>query len=952
MPLAAVRRFASWFFLVGLACWLAACGGGAGGGSSTAVTPVTKDSLTLTMTLADGSVANRFPAGSAVSIGVQLLAASDPAKPIANARITFSSTATIATLGLPSGQTLTDGRGLAVTTLTGVAQGVDVLSVTASYTDSKGAAQTLSTTLTYEVLKSAVVVPTQPSLKIAFDGSNNVVSGSQSNLVATVLDVSGKPVPNALVTFSNDSSYAVFNPESGTTLTDASGIARMGIIGTSKLGADKISASVSVAGAAGVDTTATASIPYQVVASSPVGVPTLNLALSVGGSNSSTLQQNTDGLITAVFVDAKGLPIANALVTFELASSGAGGAVSLGALSALTDSQGRASTSVFGASVPSGTPTRGAVTINATASAGKQSAAATLSFNYVPLIASIKSLQVALPPGLNALPASSTASVVATLVDAASGSPLTDTVTVNFTSACAQSGRATISASAINIGGQATATYTDKGCGSQDTITATVGSRSLSTSLLIAAASASSLTFVDAVPTTLGIKGSGNGEVATVRFRLVDASGNPVAGGLINFSLSTAVGGVKLNTTSASSDSNGLVSALVQSGTVGAPLVVTATLASNAAIWAQSRQLYVSTKIPHQNGFSLSASAHNPEFFNYDGETITLTVHASDRFGLPVPDGTPINFRTEGGIGIVRDLGSTASPVGGCVTSGSACTVQLTSAGDRSRLQTNSGPFLFDTGRQVIIAFAVGEDSFDDNNGNGVFDAGDTFPPASNSGSYRQGEPYLDANANAVRDNGEEFVDYNNNGSYDGPDGKYRGISCAHPSLCASSPSRLVFDSNLIIWSGSAADFSRLTLAAPDADGDGNAATATGLGAGAAAVSFTGSAAHGGCTDGQVLRLSLPLTDGRSRQPNFLNPLPVGTTVAITTTNGTLDANSASYTVPDTTEAPIMPIVLSSDATYDATSATCTNSLSSGVLTIKITTPKGIVSQYSIGVRD
>jgi hypothetical protein len=955
MSFAAIHRFTCWLLLASLTLFLAACGGGAS--SSTTSTPA-GDTLTVSMALPDGTPANRFAAGTSANVAVVLLSGGDASKPIANARITFSTTATVATVALPSGQTLTDAKGKASTSLFGVAQGVDVLSVTAAYTDSKGTAQTVTGTLTYEVLQAVVA---QPKITLSMDTGSNVTSGSQSILTAIVTNSAGQAVPNAMVTFTNDSSYAVFNPESGTALTDATGIARVGIVGTSKLGADKVTATAAVVSVSGVETTTSTTLNYQIIQAAAGSGPTLSLALSVDGIGTNVLTDKKDGVVTALFLDPKGAPISNALVTFEVDSSGAGAGVSLGSLGGTTDAQGRVTTSIFAlCDITTAVCKRGPVTVKATATATKATSSASLVFNLIPVVPSIKSLTLSLPPGATTLPASSSAAVVASIVDAGTGAPLTDALSVTFTTACVQAGRASITSPVINIGGNATATYTDLGCGTTDTVTATVSSRSLSTTFSIAPATGASVTFVDASPAALGIKGSGTGEIGTVRFRLVDLSGNPVAGQTLTFGLSTTVGGLRLNTASAITDSSGYASASVQSGTVGTPLIVTATLASNSAIWAQSRQLYVTTKIPHQNGFSLSASTQNPEFYSYDGETVTLTVHASDRFGLPVPDGTQINFRTEGGIGIVRDTTSVSSPIGGCVTSASTCSVTLTSAGDRTRLKTVGGASAFDTGRQTITAFAFGEDSFDDNNGNGVFDNGDIFPPAANASTYRQGEPYIDGNENSQRDSTEEYVDYNNNGSYDGPDGKYRGIGCAHPTLCASANTRPVFDNLVIVWAGSTADFSNITLANDDVDGDtkppiSNAtghASASGLGSNQASVSFGASAAsHGTCTDGQALLLKFPVTDGRFDPKGNPNPMPAGTTVTVTTTNGTLDASSTSYTVPNTTTAPVMSILLSSDATYDAT-AGCSNTLTKGVLTIQVTTPKNIVSSYSIGVQD
>jgi hypothetical protein len=168
---------------------------------------------------------------------------------------------------------------------------------------------------------------------------------------------------------------------------------------------------------------------------------------------------------------------------------------------------------------------------------------------------------------------------------------------------------------------------------------------------------------------------------------------------------------------------------------VPTPVWVVATVTSNPAIYSQSNTLTITTGLPTQDFFSLSVQTYNIEGLDYDGITSTLTIIASDRLGNPVPDGTVINFITEGG-----DISNGTSSAS-CITTNGKCSVTFTSAELRPA-----------NGRVTILAYAVGEKSFVDANGNNRYDVGETF--------YDLGDLYLDANENGVWDPGEQSISY------------------------------------------------------------------------------------------------------------------------------------------------------------------------------------------------
>lgn len=368
----------------------------------------------------------------------------------------------------------------------------------------------------------------------------------------------------------------------------------------------------------------------------------------------------------------------------------------------------------------------------------------------------------ALNIGVTSLSAGGTTSVTATLADA-DGNLYQDSASVTFTSNCVASSLASITSPVTTSNGVASTTYNAEGCSGNDTITATSTingtTRTANGTLTVQPAVIGSMQFVSATPQIIGLKGFGLNEVSQVIFRVLDTNGNPVSNQEVDFSLSTTIGGVSLPNSSDISDSDGLVRADVQSGTVSGTVRVTATLASNPNISTQSDGLNIGIGIADQNSMSLAVSDRNPEGFDIDGQKVTVTVHAADHFNNPVPDGTAVSFTTEGG---------QIQPQ--CLTSNGACSVEWTSSNPRPP-----------HGRSTILATMLGEEYFHDANSNGVLDgANDTFEDMP--------EAFRDDNENGSFDIGtEEFLDFNSNGTYDSADGQFNGTLCCDASKVASA---------------------------------------------------------------------------------------------------------------------------------------------------------------------
>ena len=391
------------------------------------------------------------------------------------------------------------------------------------------------------------------------------------------------------------------------------------------------------------------------------------------------------------------------------------------------------------------------------------------------------------------LSAGGSTSITTTIVDS-TGALYNQSVTVNFNSPCFASGQAAIvdstgvSGTSTTSTGTVIMTYTAKGCSSSDVISATaiVGSQTITATgtITVAAAQLGSIQFVSATPQNITLKGMGGAglqETSAVIFAVKDSVGGVVQGATVSFALNTAVGGTTISTNKASSDANGLVQTIVQAGTVAEPIIVTASIVvSGKTISTQSSQLAINGGVPSQNHFSLSVPHFNVEGGDYDGAQDILTVRLADRFGNPVPNGTPVTFITGNGYG----EGGSVQP---------SCLTTIGAGGDASctATWTSQQPRVVDAAGQshvgfaYILVYAIGEESFTDSNGDGVFDSGDVgfndigeiFAPSAE---------FAKSGANAGYLSGEMFYDYDNNGAYTVADGKWEGVNCQAGALCGT----------------------------------------------------------------------------------------------------------------------------------------------------------------------
>ena len=438
--------------------------------------------------------------------------------------------------------------------------------------------------------------------------------------------------------------------------------------------------------------------------------PTVTLAMaSTGGQASNSLSGATPLTVQATVKDASGNPVKEAMVTFATDASLAVFSPSAG--TALTDDQGVARISLRAASLAAG----GAGKLTATASVNGativgernfQVGATTLSFGTVttgaPQIQAYNSTDITVPV-------------------LAGGAPYPNQVNVNFTSACVIAGKATLAATVATNNGVARTVYRDKGCANDDVITVTADGVSVPATvpLKIAPPPAASVQFVSADPLGKSIVIRGQGginrtETATLKFRVFDIFGSPLPRRDVTFRVSDPAL-VTLNKSTDTTDENGEVITTVNSGSVATSFRVFATLPNTASatrpddISTTSDSIVVTTGLPVQRAFSLTAENYNLEGLNKDSSPTNpatrVQVMIADSFGNPVPDGTPVVFQTNMG-----SIGS--SDKGGCSTVNGGCSVDFRTQDPRSHeknqpatpCNTGSSPLVSDDSARAGLA--------------------------------------------------------------------------------------------------------------------------------------------------------------------------------------------------------------------------------------------------------
>ncbi|HUN56192.1 MAG TPA: hypothetical protein VMU29_13660 [Smithella sp.] len=719
-----------------LLCFLIACGGSKDTTSSSTgsnTTTTTQGFLTLAFTLGTNTV-NSVTYGTPVTATATLT--DSTGTPVSGAVVTFAAASTTLLTFSPATTALTNSSGVATIFVAAVdptSAGATSITATAPIT-SGGTTTTISST----PLGITVNGATLTLGAIALGSPSIYAYGTTTLSVPVFVDSAAANVPIS-VSFSSPCSLAGKAVIPSATSTGAGIAASTYTDKGCGAATDLITASIT-----GATSTATINIINQIL---------LNLS-------SNVLAYGTPVTATATLTDSSGNPVQGAIVTFTVTDSTLV-TFTPTAGTALTNASGVATIQLNAESISSS----GATSITAAATVGgitSTSAPAGISVGGATVTLGTMTL------GSATISAYGTSSVTAPVL--INGVASTIPISVTFTSPCVTSGKATITSPVTSNAntGNAISTYKDNGCGSgTDTITAsaTGSSNTSSVTITVTPPATNNIQFISATPSIIGTSTEASPtlpQTSLVKFQVLDINNNGKAGVLVDFTLmpSSAPGGVSLSAASATSDASGYVTVSVNSGTIPTPVWVVATV-DGTTIKTQSNTLTITTGLPTQNFFSLSASTHNIEGWLYDGVTSALTIIASDRLGNPVPDGTAVSFITEGAQVVPAS----------CTTASGTCAITFRSSVYRPINETpgvaatywngtsyvpilvDGNPLIVVNGRVTLVAYSIGEESFIDANGNNSYDTGETF--------YDLGDVYIDANENGQYDTGETYIALN-----------------------------------------------------------------------------------------------------------------------------------------------------------------------------------------------
>lgn len=673
--------------------------------------------------------------------------------PVANQLVTFDGSSFIAVSPAP-GAANTDTNGIARTT-------IKLSSFSGTSTESGSVEARVFYADQWARGNIAIqIVGESPTLSMTLSNSNIGSTATSSTVSVLVKDVSGAPAVGQVVQFS--SQFGLVKFDASTAVTDSSGIAKVTATPSvsSSNGADVIKATVTINNLAATD-----SKPVQVVSAASPGVPVLSLGLS-----STSVSAAVPATVTATLTDSRGQPVPGQVVAFTVVRGL--GRTNVG--TALTDATGKAVALLS----PATSASAGADEVTATVQYSGTALTATQGFQVQATNATIVSFT-----GPASLSAYGQDTLTLTLTGAAVDSP----VKLSVSSACTAAGKATVSPAAISATSNTVSLqYRDNGCGAvqpSDLLQVVIDGTSTAKQLTlpIAAPAAVSLAFISSAPEQIFLKGSGFTESSIVTFEVRDAAGNPLPNKLVELRLQTGAGGVTMegrgvesvDPLSASpftqtSNALGRVFARVNSGTQPTPVRVHAKL-SGEAVATVSSNLSVGIGLPSQLNFSMSQRTFNIEGYDRDNTANTYTILAADRSGNPVPLGTVINFVAESG---QIESSKQITQINGI----SQATVNYASASPKPV-----------DGRATIVAYALGEESFIDKNGNNVYD-------------LSQNEEFQDL--------GNIFKDRNYDGLYDSAFDEYIGLTLASntSSICKT-------------WTGTAGILLRLDSSVPSVPG-------------------------------------------------------------------------------------------------------------------------------------
>ena len=885
--------------------FLSACNGSSEKSSEPDNTPPVATTLSLVLLNSEGISQQSFDLNE--TIIVQVIINDQYNAPVAGSRVNFS--ADLGSLSITS--KLTDSDGIASIEITNTDITIGSGTLTASLAD-------LSKSIDYEYLDNsnpgdATPVATTLSVDLFNNEGVNQLSFEHSEVITVQVSIKDQfdaPISGSRVDFTTDLGTLSLTSK----LTDSDGIASIDISNIDiSLGAGTLSASLG-----GLS----ASINYEYLNNTIILLPsTMSIAMNLNGSNSNQFKENEQVQVLVTLIDGDNVPLADEIVNFS-ADIGL-----LNTITALTNENGQASVTLAGNNVI------GAGVVIAELS-DDTSITSRMTYQILPADSIILDDvrigyfdnnnfvdgEIKLSIANNNISAGGTLGLSVDLIDS-ENNRINSPTSVSFTSNCVINGNALIDATVMSIKGSANATFEDVNCagtsGTEDIIIASVTSNGItntaSTTIDISGEQLGSIEFVSALPSSIVIQGSGGQETSTLTFLLKSALGNALAQQPVEFSLDSSVGGISLSRTSGFTNSQGLITTQVSAGTVPTVVRVTANSSMDVNgetvfVQTQSNELSVNTGLPEQASMTIAATILNPEASTIGEESI-IRIWLADSFNNPVPDGTTVNFTTEGGV---------IEP--SCNTLSGNCQVTWTA----------TEPYLTDH-RSTILATTSGHETFFDSNGDNVFDDqdGDAISndfvdsgfgrqTALSSGFVDMPEAWRDDNEDRIKDPEEtKFFDSNGDGLYSVADGMFNGPQCSG-SKCDDDAKKATLRKALVLIMSEANNPSYVLS---------NTSETTTYQSNTGTVTTIPSIA-----DGNSLILRFRFAD------SALQTMPLGTTVTVALEGGTLqgttevevgNTNAAGYRTLD--------FILVNEVGGDPETAT---------LTITIDTPNTLPTTY------
>jgi hypothetical protein len=312
-----LRRLAHGVSTLACGLLLASCGGGGGnpGAVPGAGTPGgSVGGPTVAISFINSNAVASNIVSNTVSLTAKALVLDKDSKPVVNALVTFTTTGADITAMTPSaGTSLTDNNGIATVLLRPSSASVSGAATLTASVSVAGSAVT--GTANYVVSASSPAGLTLSLLNVSGQLTSTMASNGTLTAKAVVTDKDGKAVSNALVTFSTDATLAVLTP--ATVVTDANGAATTLVrpSSISASGAGKVTASVAIAG-----------VPLSSEANFTVLVAAVPTSLVVtfanpNGQAASSVSSASPLTVKAVVTDRNGVAVPNTIVTFATDST-------------------------------------------------------------------------------------------------------------------------------------------------------------------------------------------------------------------------------------------------------------------------------------------------------------------------------------------------------------------------------------------------------------------------------------------------------------------------------------------------------------------------------------------------------------------------------------------------------------------------------------------------------